>query len=312
MPSTAPFTASSPNPSDACLSLDTSTRRPARGRVPRARRAALIVSACGAIALSLTACSTKPATPTVSTEPSLDGSSWVLASLGTRSSLPGTTTVSDTQAGPGSKATLTFSEGRAYGTDGCNRFTMPYTIKDGTLTWPSRRPAATQMACSRDAMEQGAAFMQALAGTDGYRVSGGNLQLLAPDGRVQATFVPQARSLAGTTWRATAINNGKGAVASLVADSTVTLSFGRDGQVSGSAGCNPYTAAYTAEGESLRVQSAAATRRMCAADGVMEQEQAFLNALGSVGTARREGDRLELRTAAGALAAVFVLDPAAQ
>jgi hypothetical protein len=37
----------------------------------------------------------------------------------------------------------------------------------------------------------------------------------------------------------------------------------------------------------------------------MEQEQAFLNALGSVALARREGDRLELRTAGGALAAIL-------
>jgi heat shock protein HslJ len=37
-------------------------------------------------------------------------------------------------------------------------------------------------------------------------------------------------------------------------------------------------------------------------EGVMEQEQQFLKALETVATARFEGDRLELRTAEGALA----------
>jgi heat shock protein HslJ len=37
----------------------------------------------------------------------------------------------------------------------------------------------------------------------------------------------------------------------------------------------------------------------------MEQEQQFLKALGTVATARLEGERLELRTATGALAATL-------
>jgi heat shock protein HslJ len=40
---------------------------------------------------------------------------------------------------------------------------------------------------------------------------------------------------------------------------------------------------------------------MCAAPGVMEQEQAFLQALTRVATMHMEGDRLELRAADGAL-----------
>jgi heat shock protein HslJ len=45
---------------------------------------------------------------------------------------------------------------------------------------------------------------------------------------------------------------------------------------------------------------------MCASPaGVMEQEQQFLKALETVTTARMEGDRLELRTATGALAATL-------
>jgi len=44
---------------------------------------------------------------------------------------------------------------------------------------------------------------------------------------------------------------------------------------------------------------------------VMEQEAAFLKALESVATARVEADRLELRTADGALAAMFTREAGA-
>jgi heat shock protein HslJ len=95
-------------------------------------------------------------------------------------------------------------------------------------------------------------------------------------------------------------------VASLVADTKVTLSFASDGKASGSGGCNNYTTAWKAAGNTLAFTPAAATRRMCAAAGVMAQEQAFFNALESVATMRMEGDSLELRTAQGALAMSLV------
>jgi heat shock protein HslJ len=81
----------------------------------------------------------------------------------------------------------------------------------------------------------------------------------------------------------------------------VTLEFGAEGRASGTAGCNRYTAGYTADKTALTFTPAAATRMMCAAPGVMEQEQAFLQALTRVATMHMEGDRLELRAADGAL-----------
>jgi heat shock protein HslJ len=139
-----------------------------------------------------------------------------------------------------------------------------------------------------------------------YRVGGGKLDLLGADGAVLATLAKQARDLAGTAWKATGINNGKGAVVSVAAGSTVSLAFGADGRASGSAGCNNFTAGYTVDGSSLRFGPAAATRKMCPEADVMEQEASFLKALESVSTARVEADRLELRTTDGALAATLV------
>lgn len=219
---------------------------------------------------------------------SLEGSAWVLTAL------PGHTVDAS------SPATLSFDQGRATGSDGCNRFTTTYSATASTLS-VSDRVAGTQMACAPDAMQRAQAFIAALTGAKAWRISDGHLQLLNAGGAVQATLAPQSRTLAGTSWHANGINNGRQAVVSLVAGTSVTLQFTPDGRLAGSAGCNNYTAAYEASGSRIRISGAAATRKMCAGEGVMEQEQAFLRALEAATTVRIEGNRLELRDDKGAL-----------
>jgi heat shock protein HslJ len=227
--------------------------------------------------------------------PSLDGTAWILKSLDGRAPVAGTT------------ATLRFAGGRAEGTDGCNRYTIPVVTQDAKITI-GPRGATSMMACSPDIMKQADAFMAALSSAARYRVSGHSLELLSADGAVLATFTAQPRSLAGS-WRATDINNGKEAVVSVVAGTSVTMSFGKDGKVAGSAGCNNFTSTYQEHGDTLTFTAPAATRRMCATPGVMEQEHAFLKALESVATMRMEGEDLELRTSDGALAVSLQRSP---
>lgn len=238
------------------------------------------------LALALLAgCTAMPQAPDT---PSLDGTAWVL------SGLPGASLVA---AAP---ATLRFEDGRASGTDGCNRFTLAYSAKGGAIEFP-QRAASTQMACPPDVMKQADAFMGALTGTKAYRVDGGRLHLLAADGTVRATLAAQAQTLAGSSWRVVGINNGRGGVVGLVAGSAVTMSFSADGRASGSAGCNQYTAGYVAEGAKLRFSPPASTRKMCVGDDLMAQEHGFLQALESVATMRVEGDRLDMRNGQGSL-----------
>ena len=235
----------------------------------------------------LAACAS--ATP-VTDAPSLDNTAWRL------SALPGRTLVAD------HAATLRFEGGRISGSDGCNRFGGPYTAKGAELKVSSQL-ATTRMACPPEVDGQATAFVAALTGAAKYRVAEGRLELLAADGTLLATLERQAEMLAGTAWRVTGINNGKQAVVSVLAGTAPTLAFGTDGRASGSAGCNNFTAGYTADGLKVTITEPASTRKMCAEPaGVMEQEQQFLAALATVATARVEGDRLELRRADGALA----------
>jgi heat shock protein HslJ len=238
------------------------------------------------LATLLAGCTAMTAAPE---PPPLDGTSWVL------SSLPGRTLVGR------QPATLSFERGRVQGSDGCNRYSAPYTVKGSALE-VSPRGVSTQMACPPEQMKQAEAFTAALSMARSYRVSGGELQLLAADGAVLATLAPQPRTVAGTEWRVTGINNGKEAVTSVLAGSTVTVSFDGSGRASGSAGCNRFTAGYETDGSKLRFLAPGATRKMCAGEGLMAQEQMFLTALESVASMRFEGNRLELRRADGALA----------
>jgi heat shock protein HslJ len=239
-------------------------------------------------------CSTSPSMNDVDR---LAGTAWVLSGLTGRDRVD--TTV-----------TLRFDEGRAGGTDGCNRYSRPYETTGNRLEFGAPG-VSTQMACPPPIAEQADALRSSLDRTRSYRVDAQRLELIAEDGSVLASFEPQPEGLAGTNWKVVAYNNGKQAVVSLLSGTEVTMQFATDGRVSGSAGCNQYTGSYTHDGSTLRFSPAAATRRMCARpEGIMEQEQQFLKSLEMVTNAMQEGDKLELRGERGQLVVSLVSMPA--
>jgi heat shock protein HslJ len=228
--------------------------------------------------------------------PGLEGTAWVLAAI------PGQTPV------PGATPTLRFEGGRAGGSDGCNRYSTSYTA-DGSALRLDPAGAMTQMACAPDVMQLAGAFMSSLKGARSYRVTEGDLQLLGADGALLARFAPQPQELAGTSWRVIGYNNGKQAVVSVIIGTQLTMVFAADGRVSGTAGCSDYMGTYTVSAEALSFGATATTRWMCTEpERIMEQEQQFLKALGTVTAVRIEGNRAELRRADGALAVSLQMD----
>jgi len=222
--------------------------------------------------------------------PSLDDTAWTLASL------PGTTLL------PAPQATLQFEGGRATGSDGCNRYGTSFKTADGKLELGAQR-VSTQMACPEPASQLAAAFNRVLNDVRAYRIEAGSLLLLNASGATLATLAAQPSTLAGTAWQVSGYNNGKQAVVSVITGTQLTMEFLADGKLRGSGGCNNFNGSFTAEGNRLSIGRVASTRMACAQpEGRMAQEAAFLAALESATTARREADRLELRTASGALA----------
>ena len=226
------------------------------------------------------------ATPTPSP---LEGTAWVLERLGQRQPQNGTT------------ITLRFEAGRVAGSDGCNRFGAPVTVR-GTGLQVSARRLSTKMACPPAVMQQAEVFQTALTSSRGFRLDGERLQLLSADGRPLLVLVAQSQRLVGSTWRVAGFNNGRQALVSPILGTNLSLRVVKDGQLAGSAGCNRFTAPMQLEGTRVRIGTPVTTRKRCAGAGVMEQEQQFLAALPTAASLRLEGESLELRRADGAIA----------
>lgn len=212
---------------------------------------------------------------------------------------------SGAQAAAEAEATIRFEDGQAGGNAGCNRFFVSYTLDGSQLTFG--QGGSTMMACEEPAMSQEQAFLANLALVASYEIAGSQLTLLDGSGAAVLTFEVQVPTpLTGTLWQATSYNNGRGGVTTLVIGTEITATFAEDGTLSGSAGCNNYTATYTVDGEQITITPVATTMMMCVEpEGVMEQEAEFIAALATAATFSIQGDQLELRTADGALVASF-------
>lgn len=237
----------------------------------------------------LTACATMSDPPPA---PPLEGTRWRLTDLRGQASAEGPA------------PTLQFEGTRVSGSDGCNRYTGSYT-RSGDDIQLGPGLASTRMACPAPLQARADAFARALGDTRRYRIqtasTSDRLELLGADGAVIALFTVQSQALPGTRWEVTGINDGRQAVVSVQTGTRVTLAFDGQGRLSGSAGCNRFTARFEAGPGTVRIEAPAATRMTCAEPGVMAQEQAFLRALEAARTVRIEGDGLELRDADGAL-----------
>ena len=137
-------------------------------------------------------------------------------------------------------------------------------------------------------------------------MKGDTLTLAGADGKTLASYKAQSQDLAGTNWEVVGYNNGKQAVTSVLLNTTITASFGKDGNLTGNAGCNDYNGPYKVDGNKVTIGPLASTMKFCNDPaGVMDQESQYLAALQSAATYLMEGNVLELRTADGALAADF-------
>jgi len=272
------------------------------------RKTAVIWAILVLTALGLTACSAITVEPAPAEPPRVEAAAtglenrpWRLVSYANAQSE--TVTAQEEPA-----AVVTFEDGGVGGTSGCNSFFGSYTLDgDGIVI---EQIGSTLMACPDPLMQQEQDFLAALSAAAGYAIDGETLQLLDAAGNVLATFTRQTEaaaeaSLTGVSWSAQAFGEGE-VVSSLIAGTQITALFTEQGILSGNAGCNNYNAAYTVDGNTLRIDPAASTRINCnAPEGIMEQEQRYLSALESVAAYRIDGATLELLDDDGALVLSF-------
>jgi heat shock protein HslJ len=239
----------------------------------------------GALALAAAACG-----PATGGEP-LEGTRWTLTSMNSEAPVAGSTITAEFGA-----------DGKLGGSSGCNSYSAAYQVSGSSLTIDEA--VSTLMACEEPLMTQESDYFAALSSVAEYAFVGDVLTLRDASGATVLVFAAASNDLAGTSWIVTGYNNGQGGVVSVIGGTELTAVFGADGNLSGTAGCNSYNAAYTTDGQAIHIGPAATTRMYCGEpQGVMDQEAQYLAALGSAATYSMSGSQLDLRTAGGALAA---------
>jgi len=196
--------------------------------------------------------------------------------------------------------TLTFdNEGSLFGSSGCNSYSATYTVEGDRI---SIGPIiSTLMMCTNAATaEQERAYIGALQNAVTWTVVDGQLLLMTRDG-VELNFARRA-ALEGTQWLLVSINETPA-----LPDSAVTLIFGEDGTLGGSAGCNRYTGGYDARGDAFSTAALIRTERLCADEALNAQEEAYLSALSRAFAYTKTADELVITTPEGGI--VFMAVP---
>ncbi len=215
-------------------------------------------------------CCRLPEAPVVSA--GLGNAAWRLTGL------PGQTLPADKGR---NAVTVNFEAGRVHGFSGCNQFSGSYTLKGERLELGVM--GGTMMACPESAMSVESLFLKSFSGALNIVLVGNELTLMPESGGDALRFERQEPlRLEGVEWEVTGYNNGRQAVVGPMVGTRLTLVF-RDGQISGSGGCNSFHGSYTQAGKALTIQPLASTRKVCE-DALMVQEQEFLKALQSATT----------------------------
>jgi len=185
------------------------------------------------------------------------------------------------------------------GNDGCNQFTGSYSRDGADLTLGPL--ASTQMGCPGVAGQVAQKVTTSLGEVRRYAVSGTALALQDDGG---ATLLSYREGRTGVTgaWDVTSVLYDDG-IRSVVGGTTLTATFGADGRVSGSSGCNTFHGPYEEQGTKLGIGPLASTRKACnGPEGAQAQERGYLEALESVVRFEEAGTRLTLFNAKGQMA----------
>lgn len=257
------------------------------------RISAALVAVAG-LTLSLGAVTASAATPAP-----LKGTQWTVVTYpsATGQQTPGTTGAS--------AATLNFRAGGTInGFTGCNTFNGTYRQSGSSLTL--ELGPMTMKACVGPISVQEAAIMKNFPKVKSF-VKTGNLTLKDAKGKTLFVYKTTAVGLPGTSWQATGVNNGKQAVVGDGNVAMITAAFSADGKLTGKGGCNNYTTTYTLTGKTgIKIAPAGATMMMCQPESVMATESQYFAALAKAVTYVREGGKLTLRDAAGAIQVTYV------
>jgi heat shock protein HslJ len=213
----------------------------------------------------------------------------------------------------GSNFTAQFSRnpdapsGVVAGTTGCNEYSAAYTanLNEIKINLPDM---TDRQVCSPGLEEQEQQFFLGMNAAREYSILGNTLFMPYDEGRQVLVFAATQTQVAGkrplsdldgTQWYLHFINDSP-----IIPGTTIDALFtinpdGAAGRIAGSAGCNTYNAAFTQE---IGVQTSLSSSSICfTPDGVMDQENNYLNALNRAYGYWLTNNQLVINTGLGAL-----------
>jgi heat shock protein HslJ len=203
--------------------------------------------------------------------------------------------VSGQATAPEARPIMTFAaDGTVTGSGGCNQYSGSFHTDGDRIAFGPM--SSTLMGCEGPRGQQEAAFLSSLQGAGTWRLADdGNLVIAGAGEIVAGPGVAEGppgdepvADLAGTAWTLAEIG-GTADFANLVP----TLEFGPDGTVSGFAGCNTFSGAYTLTGIALTFGPLATTRIGCERPA-SAVEASYLTALAGTTTWASDGGQLVL------------------
>lgn len=121
----------------------------------------------------------------------------------------------------------------------------------------------------------------------------------SPPAVTQQATQPAPQALTGVTWYLVAFNEG-GSSISVKPGTQITALFDAQGKVSGTAGCNQYTASYEATLNGLSIGAPATTKMSCGEPaGIMTQETVYLTTIQGAGGYSISGNMLTVTDGGG-------------
>ncbi len=226
----------------------------------------------------------------------LTGVTWTLTSLLGHDPLP-----------LGSYLDATFQNGAVRGSAGCNSFGGPYTATaDGAFNITEL--SSTAVGCSDPVIAREDAYLSALGRASAYDIVGDSLTLKAGGVDVAVFQANAPPPITGLKWHAFGYRDGpvddQQAIVAPVPGSTSTTACGADGTITGSGGCNSYSARYSTTRHQMTITAITKGDIVCARK-LAGQESAYLKALAATGSWHFSGPSFQLLNDSGTVEVTF-------
>ncbi|WTK80097.1 META domain-containing protein [Streptomyces sp. NBC_01511] len=192
------------------------------------------------------------------------------------------------------------SKGRASANTGCNSIGAQVTVDGDTVTVGEKE--MTLIGCPEELQAFEKALNGAFSGKLTAKIEDKRLTLTTAGGDSIAMSAEQPAPLVGTEWTVSSLLSGE-TVSSLPTDKKgesgkATLTFAKDGTVSGSLGCNTFSASAKTTDSTITFGPVRSTRKLCPEPG-MSLERKLLKALDGKVTYEVHHRELTLKAADG-------------